>query len=116
MSSEVANSVDCILMSKPASLTIACTIWAIFCASDVALGDGNVLGVVAIGGRDPLIADVGLAIHCDLRDTVAIERKLESFAHPGVLAERIFLREIAFADIDSDALVADFGDPRDLEA
>ena len=35
MSSEVANSVDWILTSKPASLTIACTTCAIFCASEV---------------------------------------------------------------------------------
>src|ERR1700694_4593842 len=85
-------------------------------AGHVALRYGNVLGVVRIGGSDPLIADVGLAVHRHLHDTVAIERELESFAHPDILAERIFLREIAFPDIDGNALIADFGDPGDLAA
>ena len=35
MFSEVANSVDWILMSKPASLAIACTTSASLCVSDV---------------------------------------------------------------------------------
>jgi hypothetical protein len=38
------------------------------------------------------------------------------FTHARILAERVLLREIALADVDRDALVADLRDLRDLEA
>src|SRR4030095_3681097 len=57
-----------------------------------------------------------LAFHHDLHDAVAVERELERLAHARFLAERILLREIALADVDRDALVADLGDRRNLEA
>src|SRR6185437_1126178 len=47
---------------------------------------------------------------------IAIERELERLAYARVAAERIFLRKLALADIDRDALVADFGDLRQPEA
>src|SRR6185503_10479893 len=56
------------------------------------------------------------ALHRDLDDRVTIERKLERLAHARVLAERILLRQVALADVDRDALVADLDDLRDLEA
>ena len=84
-------------------------------ARDIALGDRNVSGVVRIRRCDPLIADGGLAVHRDLHDAVAVERELEGLAHARVLAERVLLRELAFAHVDGDSVIADFGDLGDLE-
>ena len=47
---------------------------------------------------------------------VAVERQLERLAHARIRAERVLLRQVALADVDRDALVADLGDLRDLEA
>jgi hypothetical protein len=85
-------------------------------ALHVALRDRRALAVEAVAWRDPLVAGHALALHRDLDDRVAIERKLERFAHASVLAERILLREVALADVDRDALVADLDDLRNLEA
>src|SRR5712664_1718981 len=82
----------------------------------VALRHRDVPRVIAVGGGDPLVTGDGLAVHRDFYQRIAVERELEGLAHACVPAERILLREVALADIDGDALVADLDDAVDLEA
>src|SRR5205823_4363952 len=86
-----------------------------FGARDVTLRYRNIFRVETVFGRHPLVADGGLAVHRNLYDAIAIERQLESLTHPWILAQRILLRELAFAYVDRDPLIADLGDLRDLE-
>jgi hypothetical protein len=63
-----------------------------------------------------LVAGLGLAFHRHLDQRLAINRELERLAHPGILAERVLLRQVALGDVDGDALVAQLDDLGDAEA
>ena len=83
---------------------------------DITLRHRQTCGVKGVARSNPLVADVGLAVHRDLHDGFAVEREFERLAHARVATQRVRLCVIALAHVDRNALVADLSDARELEA
>src|SRR5271169_2847506 len=126
-----ANSVAWMRMSKPLSLAMACTTWAVCRTTglfvtviaddrigcgrgseqgprlgDVPRRDRPLLIVIRVCRGHPLISRLVLAVEHDLVERLAVDRKFERLAHPRILSQWC-LRSLTIGDVDGDSRIAD---------
>jgi hypothetical protein len=72
---------------------------------DVARRDRQLLDVVWVCWRDPLVARLELAIEHDVVQLLTVDRQFERVPHPCILSERR-LRTLAIRDVDCNSPLA----------